>query len=111
MRLPIDVVAGSRPLRFKWIQRVDSVGGVRTVDYEGTLVPSVEWSICELITLCKQQAQQIKELQRIVNELTDRVAAQSELLAKKAEKPAEQPAQSTMKVPPPAPFMPGRKKA
>lgn len=92
MNLPIDIVPGTNPPKFKWQQTVDALGGVRKVDCEGALPPSVEESVKALITLAKQQAQEIIGLRRMVEDMASRVAAQSELLTARSEQ-AKRPSQ------------------
>ena len=84
MNLPIDIIQ-EKPRRFRWKQTTDAYGGKRVVDYEGTLPPSVDEKVAELIALAKQQAADIETLKRINQEFADRIAAQSELLTKHAE--------------------------
>lgn len=69
MELPIDVVPGSIPPRFKWKQTVDTVNGKRTVDSEGGLPPSVEQAVLDLIALAKGSIEVAKQLQREKEEL------------------------------------------
>lgn len=69
MSLPIDVVNELRqpgPPRFRWQQTVASpgTGAERVVEFEGTVPPSLEGALVGLINLCKQQAQEIKGLQK-----------------------------------------------
>ena len=87
MNLPIDVIPLNNPPRFKWTQVVDTPIGPKIVEHEGMLSPSVEDAVVLLIGIAKRQAQEIKGLQRM-NELhCERIAAQSDLLSKKAEIP------------------------
>ncbi len=53
-RLPIDVVPGSRPLRFKWRSIVDTPNGRIAQECEGPLPPSVEQSVELLIGVARQ---------------------------------------------------------
>ncbi len=55
MKLPIDVVFGNGPPQFKWTQVIGGPSGERSVvDHEGTLQPSVEQAIVDLVALAKQ---------------------------------------------------------
>ena len=85
--LPIDVVSGegSWPVQFRWKQAVHTVVGTKEVECTGSLAPSVEQAVVKLINLAKQQDVEIRKLKDIISSLTDRVAAQSESLTKKAE--------------------------
>ena len=83
--LSIDIVPNTNPPRFLWQQKVSTPIGDCVVKHEGMLLPTIEGAIAELIAIVKRQAREIKELKRINEGLTDRVAAQSELLTKRAE--------------------------
>ena len=78
MNLPIDVISNTAPPRFRWRQRVGTPAGMVVQNNEGMLPPSVEEAVLKLIEFTK-------ELQRINVELVERIAAQSELLSRKAE--------------------------
>lgn len=56
MKLPIDVIPGTNPPKFRWNQTVDSIAGVRTVQHEGTLPPIVENAVVLLIGVAKHTA-------------------------------------------------------
>ncbi len=49
MKLPIDVVPGTNPPKFRWGQSVNTPSGKRMVEYEGPLPPSVEEAVVELV--------------------------------------------------------------
>ena len=68
MNLPIDVVPDTRPPRFRWRQTVGTPVGPHVADCEGSLPPSVEGAVADLITLAKQQAQEIMGLRRTSEE-------------------------------------------
>ena len=90
MNLPIDVVdPNQRPPRFRWRQTVDSIVGKRTVETEGPLPPAVEDAVLALVVLARAQAAEIAALKRQVEGHADRIAAQSELLGKRAEAPVK----------------------
>lgn len=103
--LPIDVIPNSSPLRFRWRQTVHTVVGSHDVTLEGEMPASCEDAVASIIALAKQQARQLAErqhdidnlkrvvldVQRINQGFADRIAAQSELLSKRAE--AAPPAQ------------------
>lgn len=85
MKLPIDVIANTNPPRFVWRQLTPTMDGLRVVECDGTLPPSVEGAVVALVALVKQQAQEIAGLQKQIEGHAERIAAQSELLSKKAE--------------------------
>ncbi len=62
-RLPIDVVPNTNPPIFRWRSMVDTMGGVRTQELTGRMMPSLETPILELILLVKRQAEEIKVLE------------------------------------------------
>lgn len=97
MDLPIDIIPGSRPPRFRWQQTVPIDG--RTVNHQGTLPPTVEEAVAQLIALTKSQQKRLEgaltqiaemsEKMRITSlesvadsdhaAMSDRIAAQQEL--------------------------------
>jgi hypothetical protein len=85
-RIPIDCIPDTVPPRFRWNQMVSTPGGQQVVEQEGTLPPSVEVAVAELVSFAKRLMRENAGLQGQVQGLADRVAAQSELLGKKAEK-------------------------
>lgn len=94
MTLPIEQIPNRTPPRFRWRQRVTTPNGSAVVEHEGSVPLTIEQALQSLIVLCKQQAKHIEELQRDNEGLqgqliaaTDRIAAQSELLSERAEKP------------------------
>lgn len=97
MDLQIDVVPGSNPPKFRWRQVVEFQGQRRYIQHEGNLPPSVEVAVVSLINLAKQQDGEIKALRKQVEGHCERIAAQSELLTKKAESPAPAPARGRKK--------------
>lgn len=82
MNLPIDVVPGSRPLKFKWRNTMDSLVGMRSVDYEGALPANVEVAIKELVDITKRLITDNENLKK-------QVAAQAD--TKKPESPSRKP--------------------
>jgi hypothetical protein len=62
------------------------------VEHRGTLPLSAEIAVADLIALAKQQQQEIAGLQRMNMEAAERIAAQSELLSRRAEAAVEQAA-------------------
>lgn len=64
IELPIDVVPGRGPPRFRWRQMVSSPVGTKWVNHEGPLPPSVEEAVAALVRLAKQQAAEIEELRK-----------------------------------------------
>lgn len=85
--LPINTVPNTRPPRFKWRQMLTTPDGPRAVEGEGTLPPSIEGAVKELISMAKQLIAENADLRVVVESLAARVSAQSELLSKRAEKP------------------------
>lgn len=69
MKLPIDVIPNTRPVRFRWKTRMDSLIGVVDQDMEGSLPATVEKAVADLITLCKRQQQEIVSLKKETEEL------------------------------------------
>ena len=92
MNLPIDVIHGSNPPRFKWRQTIDTPAGSRTIDHDGCLPPTVENAVVLLLDLTKQVMRENAMLQGTVKAMSERVAAQSDILSRKAEKPEPAPA-------------------
>lgn len=66
IQLPIDVIPGTHPPRFKWKQKVSTPVGTRVVDGEGPLPPSVEQAVIDLIALAIGQSDQIEQLKKQV---------------------------------------------
>lgn len=92
MNLPIDIIPGTNPPKFRWRQTVSTPNGLRVVDHTGNLPPTVEGAVLLLITLARQWsfelADQKKETEGLHAQLlaaTDRIAKQSELLSQRAE--------------------------
>lgn len=54
VNLPIDVIPGSSPPRFRWRQLVDTIGGSRYVDMEGALAVGAEKAVAILIDVTKR---------------------------------------------------------
>lgn len=93
MELPIDVIPNTVPPKFRWKSVVDTPNGKQVVSQEGVLPAAVERSVERLIGIVKQVLMDNATLQGQVKGLADRVAAQSDLLSKKAE---SQLAQNTL---------------
>lgn len=89
MKLPIEIVKYnlSRVTRLRWCQNIDG----RDIPCEGVAPPAMESAIVELINMAEQQQKEIARLRKQISGLCDRVAAQSELLTKKAEVKEEKP--------------------
>lgn len=81
MKLPIDVVPNSRPMRFKWRQTITTPIGSYTINHEGELPASVEEVVVLLIGLSKQLVSENAELKSKVDVLTK----QYDILTKRAE--------------------------
>jgi hypothetical protein len=75
MNLPIDVIPGTHPQRFKWQQRATTPIGDRVMDCEGPLPPSVEGAVVALINLAKRQAEHVVKLQEQCDEANRRANA------------------------------------
>lgn len=98
MKLPIDVIPGTRPPRFRWRQTVTSpAGGTQTVEHEGMLPPALEGAIAELVAVAKTLVSQCDKLEEINVGFAARIAAQSELLSKRAETTTTEPRVVTKK--------------
>ena len=82
--LPIDVVPNTDPVVFRWKRMVDSLAGEQMVTMEGALPSMVEGAVVDLIALAKRQEQELVGLRKQIEGHADRIAAQSELLTKKA---------------------------
>lgn len=50
MDLPIDIVPGTTPPRFRWTQTVSTPAGAQRVPHEGALPPQIEAAVAHLIT-------------------------------------------------------------
>jgi hypothetical protein len=61
--LPIDVVPGTNPPRFRWRLTVDTIAGSRTIDQEALLPSQVEKQIVALIKLVREMESQCTKLQ------------------------------------------------
>ncbi len=85
IRLPIDVMVGTNPPVFRWTQLVDSVNGKQVVEYMESLPPTVEVAVQRLVSIAKQLLMENVALRGQLQGHCDRIAAQNELLSKKAE--------------------------
>lgn len=72
--IPIEVVPNTNPPRFRWRQTLSTPNGIMTLDHEGSLPPTVENVVVELISLARQQAQEIVGLRRNLEEVAGRTA-------------------------------------
>lgn len=89
--LPVDVIPLTRPVKFRWRQTVSGMDGIaRTIEHEGSVLLTIEEPLVELINLVKQQQQEILGLRKQVEGMADRIAQQSELLSRAAEKNSTQ---------------------
>jgi hypothetical protein len=86
MDLPIDVVPGSNPPKFRWRHVTDTMAGKRTVDCNGCLPVSVEAAVAALVAMVKRMEKELAEARARCDSLAERVAAQAELLSKRVEK-------------------------
>ena len=85
IKLPIDVVPGTNPPVFHWTQLVDTFNGKQVMEYREALPPNVEVAVQRLVSVAKQLLMENAALRGQVQGHCDRIAAQSELLSKKAE--------------------------
>lgn len=53
-QLPIDVIPGTNPPRFRWRLKVDTIAGPKVVESEGLVLPSIESALVELISMVKK---------------------------------------------------------
>ena len=51
VKLPIEIAPNTNPKRFRWQQRVDTINGTRTVDYEEVLRPALAGALVELLNI------------------------------------------------------------
>ena len=102
MTLPIDLIPGTRPPRFRWRQTVTTPAGDRVVNYEGVLPPAAEEAVAQLIALAKTQAKRLDEALRLVAEMSEKMRQGSlqQELGQRTESPAvsaPQPVSSSKK--------------
>lgn len=86
MRLPINIIPNTNPPIFRWKQVVSTISGSQVIHHEGALPVAVEVAIARLIGIAKQLMFDNAALQGQIQGMADRIASQSELLSKKAEK-------------------------
>lgn len=91
MKLPIDVIPGTRPVLFRWRQLLDTPIGLKCINHEGPLSPTVESAVADLIGVAKQLEHEnvilkmhLDEVKQINQGLAERAASQSELLTERA---------------------------
>jgi hypothetical protein len=85
MNLPIDIVPNTSPPHFRWRQIVSTPVGDRMIEHSGPLPPSMEDAVAALIGLAKRLEMENTDLKKQIQGHCDRIAAQSELLSKRAE--------------------------
>lgn len=99
--LPIDVVPGTRPPRFRWRVAVGTAGGhgQRAVECEGSLPAGVERAVLALIGVAKAGEARCEELVKENATLKAQNLAMFEQLEARAEptKPAAPPQQQPRK--------------
>ncbi len=91
--LPIDVVPGTNPPRFRWrttVSTMDSAGH-RVQDCEGALPSSVEVAVAKLVEVAKEALKDNAMLRGQVTVMTERIAAQSDILSRRAERESTAP--------------------
>ena len=98
MNLPIDITT-TNPLKFKWQQKMESLVGTRVQECEGALPSGVDVAVKMLIDQLKVSEKdnqalhalllsaqdEVQQLRKQVEGHVDRIAAQSEIITKKAE--------------------------
>lgn len=87
MNLPIELIPGTSPPKFRWRQTVTTPIGPITIDQEGLLPPAVDNAVGALITMTRQLLADNEALRKQIDGHVARIAAQSELLRKRAEAP------------------------
>lgn len=71
MNLPIDVIPGTNPPRFRWKQTVSTPDGTKTVECEGNVPAGVEQALVAVIALAKKSAVTLDELHMEIKDLKD----------------------------------------
>ena len=71
LQLPIDVVPGSVPPKFNWRKKVDHLGTTSVIECSGSLSPSVEGAVVELIATAREALTVNERLARDVVKLVD----------------------------------------
>lgn len=97
MKLPIELIPNTSPPRFKWKQLLSDG---RMVIHEGSLPPNLEGAISRLIGMMEDRIEDVIRLRKQIEGLCDRVVAQSEVIAKHAEKSPQQPTSQSPTHPP-----------
>lgn len=77
MELPIDIVPGTEPPKFKWRMKVDTIAGVHTQVIEGRLQAGMDIAVAELIALTKRQDKEISTLKARLECASEVVAEQN----------------------------------
>lgn len=86
MNLPIDVVSGTKPPKFRWSQTLSTPAGLRTVEHVACLPPTVEAAVEALIFMAKEQAQEITNLRKRAETAEKRLEGSMEVLAAQSKK-------------------------
>ena len=89
MKLPIDTIPGTVPPKFTWWQAVGQMGdgGYQLVQQTGTLPPSVEQAVVNLIHLAKSLQNDNDMLRKLVKLNDERADAPLTKPAQAAHKP------------------------
>ncbi len=74
MNLPIDVIPNSKPPRFRWKQAVSTPNGTKIIEYEGSVMLTIEQPLLELLALVRQQHLDNVELRKKLELLTPKAA-------------------------------------
>lgn len=107
-QLPINMVPNTDPPVFRWRHTVSTISGVTTQECEGQLPPSVEGAVKTLIGIAKQALMDNAGLRGQVQGMADRIASQSELLGKSAERDKQRQLEADQRVAAAAPLKRGR---
>ena len=73
MNLPIDVILGTNPPKFRWRQVVSAPTGKHVVEHEGLLPPAVEGAVADLVGIAKQLAGEKMVLEGSIRMAVDRL--------------------------------------
>jgi len=64
MKLPIELIPGTNPPRFRWQQLVDTPVGRKLVESEGVLPPSIEDAVVALVKMVEHLAAENTKLKQ-----------------------------------------------
>ena len=75
-KLPIDVDLTTKPLTFRWRQRVDGINGIVIQDCSGPIPSVIEMQVASVIEMAKRLQRENKELRGQIDSLTRRPVTQ-----------------------------------